>query len=199
MTDTCVNNLLASLTLVSTSPQREQLLREAGYRFAIAPPRLHEPQAQREHSTPAQLAEALAFFKVSSVADELPDRLLLGADTVVATGTAIFGKPADRDDARRMLRTLTSTPHQVITGVALLAPAIHHRLIAHAVTELVMQPMSPAQLEAYLDTGVWQGKAGGYGLQTGGDPLVTRIDGSFSNVIGLPLELLARMLEQFKG
>ncbi len=200
-TNASADGLLATLTLVSSSPQRRNLLREAGYRFRIIEPRLHEPD-DRDKSpnlTPAQHAQALAYFKARSVADENPDCLLLGADTVIAVGNDVFGKARDRDDAARILRVLTTTPHQVITGVALLHPAGDRRLIAHAATRMVMRPMSDEQLEGYLDSGAWEGKAGAYGLQAGGDAFVERIEGSYSNVIGLPMELLARLLQRIGG
>ncbi|MCG3179157.1 MAG: Septum formation protein Maf [Phycisphaerae bacterium] len=190
---------LASLTLVSNSPQRAMLLRQAGYRFEVVPPALHEPEARSPKLTPAEHAQALAYFKARSVADRYPDRLLLGADTIVAVGDEVLGKPAGRDDARRMLRLITSAPHRVITGVALLAPMQGHRVIADAVTEVFMRPLADGEMEAYLDSGAWQDKAGAYGLQAGADAFVQRIDGSTSNVIGLPMELLERLLGQFGG
>lgn len=185
------------LTLVSNSPQRQQLLREAGYTFQTVPPAFDEPQPMDAHLPAAQCAQSLAYYKAASVADRLRDHLLLGADTIVVVGDQILGKPTDRDDARRMLQRLARQPHDVITGVALLAPGCDYRVIADDVTHVYMRPIDDAQLEAYLETNAWQDKAGGYGLQAGADAFVERIDGSYSNVIGLPLELLARLLTQF--
>jgi len=196
--DATAGSLLASLTLVSNSPQRAQLLREAGYRFDVVSPKLPEPEEKPAKLTAAQHAQAQAYFKARSVAEKYPDRLLLGADTLVAAEDKVFGKPADRDDARRMLDVLTHTPHQVTTGIALLAPALDRRVIAHAVTQVTMRPMSDEQMAAYLDTDAWREKAGAYGLQAGADAFVESIDGSYSNVIGLPLELLGRLLRQFE-
>jgi septum formation protein len=193
-----LGGLIESLTLVSASPQRAQLLRDAGYRFEVVRPRLHEPEEKSRKITPAEHAQALAYFKARSVAEQFPDRLLLGADTVVAVGDELFGKPADRDEARRMLDVLTHTPHQVITGVALLSPMHGHRVIADEVTRVTMRPMDDEEMSRYLDGEGWVGKAGGYGLGAGGDDFVERIDGSYSNIIGLPLELLGRLLAQFE-
>jgi septum formation protein len=190
-------NLPLRLTLVSNSPQRANLLREAGYDFDIVSPAYGEPTRRPGHLTPAQFAQSLAFFKAASVADRYPDRLLLGADTIVVADGQIFGKPADRDDARRMLSILTRVPQQVITGVALLAPARDKRVIADDVTVVYMRPMTDAELESYLDSEAWRDKAGAYGLQAGADAFIDRIEGSYSNVIGLPMELLARLLKQF--
>jgi septum formation protein len=186
-----------TLTLVSSSPQRAQLLRDEGYEFEVVSPALDEPSEKSPRLTPAQHAQALAYYKAASVAEKYPNSLLLGADTIVVANGKIFGKPADADDARRILSILTTTPHEVITGVALLAPADVHRVIADEVTRITMRPMEAAQLDAYLASGVWRGKAGGYGLQAGGDEFVESIDGSYSNVIGLPMELLGRLLDQF--
>lgn len=186
------------LTLVSKSPQRADLLRRAGYAFDIVSPAYHEPEHCPPSLTPARFAQALAYYKAASVADRLADRLLLGADTLVVADGQLFGKPADRDDARRMLRILTRTPQQVITGVALLAPERNWRVIADEVTHVCMRPIDDEELERYLDSGGWRDKAGAYGIQAGADAFVERIDGSFSNVIGLPMELLARLIEQFQ-
>jgi septum formation protein len=189
--------LIEKLVLVSHSPQRVELLRQAGYRFDVVTPAFEEPRHKPPHLTPAQHVQAMAFFKAASVAEHYPDQLLLGADTVVSVGADLFGKPVDRADARRILSILTRRPHQVITGIALLAPALDRRVIADDVTTVTLKPMSDAALEAYLDTNAWQGKAGAYGLQAGADAFVERIEGSYSNVIGLPMELLGRMLKQF--
>ena len=191
------SDLMDKLVLVSHSPQRVELLRKAGYRFDIVEPAFEEPRHKPPHLTPAQHAQAMAFFKAASVAEQHPDQLLLGADTVISAGADLFGKPVDRADARRMVSILTRRPHQVITGLALLAPALDRRIIADDVTTVYMKPMADAELETYLDSNAWQGKAGAYGLQAGADAFVERIEGSFSNVIGLPMELLSRLLKQF--
>ena len=191
------SDLMDKLVLVSHSPQRVELLRKAGYRFDIVEPAFEEPRHKPPHLTPAQHVQAMAFFKAASVAEQHPDQLLLGADTVISAGADLFGKPVDRADARRMVSILTRRPHQVITGLALLAPALDRRIIADDVTTVYMKPMADAELETYLDSNAWQGKAGAYGLQAGADAFVERIEGSFSNVIGLPMELLSRLLKQF--
>ncbi len=106
----------------------------------------------------------------------------------------MFGKPLDRDDARTILSNLSGTTHRVITAVTLLDATTGRRLIRHDSTAVTMKPLSDNQLEAYLDTGAWAGKAGAYGIQDRGDAFVESIDGSFTNVVGLPMELLGRML-----
>ena len=184
--------LLNSLTLVSNSPQRAKLLREAGYRFQVVPPRLNEPQDISANRSAAQHAQALAYYKARSVADELPDRLLLGADTIVAVGDEILGKPADIDHARQILTTLSGRAHRVFSGLCVWPPE-GPPVVRVAVTVLTMQRLSDEELDTYLEGHAWEGKAGAFGYQDGLDWV--RIDqGSESNVIGLPLELLAEML-----
>lgn len=186
-----------NLILASTSERRHALLKQAGYEFRVAEPLFEEPPTPQHHFSPAGHAESMAFFKVSSLSHVYQDCVILGADTIAVVGNEIIGKPADREDARRILRRLADTTHSVITGVALLRPNTGRRMIRHDVTELRVRPLSSSAIEEYLDTGAWQGKAGAYGIQDQNDPFVERIEGSFSNVVGLPMELLAKMLVDF--
>jgi septum formation protein len=173
------------------------LLREQGYACRVQPPPYQEPGLHDSRLTPAQHAEALSFFKARSVASEVEAGMILGADTVVAYAGRLFGKPHDADDARKILGTLCGTTHEVITGVTLLDAESGSRLIEHETTRVTMRRMSRDELEAYIASGSWQGKAGAYGIQDRGDAFVERIEGSFSNIVGLPMELLARMLDEF--
>lgn len=187
-----------TLLLASQSPRRAMLLREEGIPFDVVNPRYEEPQPFGRALHPAELAEALSYYKARSVAGEHPGRVILGADTVVAMGDQLFGKPADRDDAARILTSLGGTTHQVITGVTLLCPADDRRLIRHDVTRVTMRRMSDDELRAYLDSGEWEGKAGAYGIQDTADQFVEHTEGSFSNVVGLPIELLRTMLAEIE-
>ncbi|HMO25416.1 MAG TPA: Maf family protein, partial [Tepidisphaeraceae bacterium] len=153
------------------------------------------------------LAERLAIDKARVVATRRPETLVLGADTVVALfnpdgSFELLGKPDGPDDARRMLQRLSGTIHQVITGIALLArnePAD----VRHAVSGCRMKPLSAVEIDAYVATGLWAGKAGGYGIQDDhgttfrDDPFIQRIEGSFSNIVGLPMELVESMLMRY--
>lgn len=186
------------LVLASVSPRRASLLREAGYRFdAVAPP-LDEPPQEWMHVDPPTHAESLAFFKASSVAETRPNDTILGADTVAVVNGTIVGKPSDIDDARRILRSLSDTTHDVVTGVALLCLTTGRRLIQHDISRLRFRPMTDDDIESYLSTGAWRGKAGAYGVQDHADRFVERIDGSFTNIVGLPMELVQRMFERWK-
>lgn len=144
---------------------------------------------------PRQRAEALSFFKAASVSSGVGDGVIIGADTIVSCNGDIFGKPEDADDAREILSALAGREQEVITGVTLIDAATYHRVIRHDVTRVTMRSLSDAELTAYIASGAWYGKAGAYGIQDVADDFVTAIDGSFSNVVGLPMELLAEMLE----
>lgn len=187
-----------ALTLASASPRRASLLRDAGYEVTIVPPPHEEPQRRPAQVAPAQWAEALSYYKARSVACGCTSGLVLGGDTVAAIGNEIFGKPRDRHQAREILGRLCEAPHDVITGLTLIDAATGARVIRHDTTTVHMRPMTEAELEAYLDSEAWIGKAGAYGIQDHGDQFVERIDGSFSNVVGLPIELLSSMLEEFR-
>ena len=184
--------------LASRSPRRRDLLRRAGYRFRAVPPALEEPPSIGRAVTPAQLAEALAYYKARSVLRDHPRAFVLGADTVAAIGEEVFGKADDEDQARRMLRRFSGTRQSVITGLALLRPPgpgklRSLRMIASDVTGVTLRELTDEEIDAYIASGEWRDKAGAYAIQESGDAFVERIDGSLTNVIGLPMELLARM------
>jgi septum formation protein len=190
--------------LASASPRRRELLRRAGYRFRVVPPTVDEPPSAAEHATPAQLAEALAYFKARSVAERYPGEVVLGADTVAALDGEVFGKADDADEARRMLRRFSDTTQEVITGLAVLAPphgpnGLAGRMICSEVTCVTMRPLSEAEIDAYVASGEWIDKAGAYAIQETGDAFVERVEGSLTNVIGLPMELLERLLARLAG
>ncbi len=189
--------MCARLILASASPRRAELLREEGYSFEVRVPPFEEPDTPASHGSPPQHAEASSYFKARSVAGTAGDGIVLAADTIVAYRGRVFGKPADDDDARRILGTLAGTTHEVITGVTLFDVVTGRRLIRHDVTRVTMRSMPPEAMDRYIADGAWRGKAGAYGIQDHGDAFVERIDGSFSNVVGLPLELLGGMLDAF--
>ena len=181
------------LILASSSPRREMLMRQAGLPCRVVHPPIHEPDDIDEGLTPAGHAEALAYFKASSVRRLHADAVVLGADTVVSVDREILGKADGPAQAAAMLARLSGTRHEVITGVALLG-AGHRRMIASEITRVTMRVITPGELEEYVESGEWRGKAGAYAIQETGDRFVVKVDGSFSNVVGLPMELLARML-----
>ncbi len=172
-------------------------MRQAGYRFETVAPAIAEPATTHPHVDPMLHAESLAFFKASSVAGRRRDETILSADTIAVVDGDVIGKPDDVDHARRILRRLSNTDHRVVTGVALVCSARGRRLIQHDVSRLYVRRLDDDEIEEYLATGAWEGKAGAYGVQDHGDRFVDRIEGSFTNVVGLPMELLDRMFSQW--
>jgi len=184
-----------SLILASASPRRAQLLREAGFSFTIQTSPVAEP-TRKPAAIPTELwPMALAFIKAHAAQQKLrhKDALVIGADTIVVLAGRILNKPANRAHARRMLLCLSGKTHLVITGLALLR-GDHHRL-TRAVSVCRVRKLSPRWLETYLDSNLWQGKAGAYGIQDYNAPWVTLLTGERSNVIGLPMDLLKSELQ----
>lgn len=185
------------MILASASPRRHELVAQLGWEVDIEPCAIPEPSLRPVGVTPSAWAAALAHFKARGVAETRLDTLVLGADTIVACDDEVLGKPADEEDARRMLVLQAGRACEVITGVCLLqAGAAGARLISYDVTRVWMRD-DPVEREHYLESGDWRGKAGAYGIQDVGDRLVAHIDGSFTNVVGLPLERVSRMLAQW--
>jgi septum formation protein len=181
------------LVLASSSPRRRQLLNEAGYSFIVVPPNESAEEGELENESPPELVSRLALQKGRDVALRVDRGLVIGCDTVAECGGQILGKPADRQHAREMLELLRGREHRVYSGLCLWRRPGDSPRTEIDVTTLVMDPISDAELEAHLATGDWQGKAGAFGYQDGLD-WVHIIAGSESNVVGLPMELLARML-----
>ncbi len=183
------------IVLASASPRRRDLLAAAGIDFEVEPPPVEEPRHLAPGLTPAAQAAALAYFKARAVADGRRERTVLAADTIVAAGGEVLGKPTDAHDARRMLRLLSHNRHEVLTGVALLLPDGRRRVECDG-TVITIRPMTDEEVEAYVASGEWIGKAGGYAIQETADRFVTAVDGSFTNVVGLPMERVERMLRE---
>lgn len=178
-----------ALILASASPRRAELLRQLGLRFRVVACDLTEPSDKPAARTPGDWAEALAYFKARRVAELHPETLTLGADTIVACRGRVLGKPRDLDDARRMLELQAGVASAVLTGVCLCrADARGTRRLLFRAQTLVWMRDDAQEREHYLASGDWAGKAGAYGIQDVGDRLIERIDGSFSNVVGLPIE-----------
>lgn len=185
------------LVLASSSPRRRELLAEAGYTFSVVPPRDEAEDGQRPDEAPDQFVLRMAVQKAADVVEQLSAadaKIVLACDTVAVCGGEILGKPADEADARRMLSLLRGTTHHVLSGVCLWqAGQPQPATTTIDRTTLRMADITDAQLADYLASGLWQGKAGAFGYQdrTG---WLTIESGSESNVVGLPLELLGRLL-----
>jgi septum formation protein len=182
------------LILASASPRRRALLAELGVAFEVCPSPRDEPELPPVGLAPEEWACQLAEFKARTVAELHPGRWVLGADTLVACGAEILNKPRDLVDARRMLIAQAGRETRVITGVCLLSTKAEPPVFRDAVVSKVWLRDDPAEREAYLATGDWAGKAGAYGIQSVGDRLVARLEGSFNNVVGLPVERLRSVL-----
>jgi septum formation protein len=180
----------AGLILASASPRRRELLARAGYQFHVVPSHVEEPNS----SAPAarQTAIELARAKARAVADNYPGHVVLAADTLVLLKGHILGKPADAADARQLLRRLRGTRHTVVTGVALRWGEVERT--AAEETVVVMRRVTDEAIDAYVATGEPMGKAGAYAVQEEGDRFIERMEGSYTNVVGLPMELVGRML-----
>jgi len=181
-----------SLILASSSPRRRELLARAGYRFEVVPPEAEEPA--RLGPTPAQAAVERARAKARDVARRFPDRVVLAADTLVVLDGDIIGKPRDPEDARRILRRLRGTRHSVLTAVVVRFGEAEE--VGVEETAVVMRAVSDEEIDAYVATGEALGKAGAYAVQERGDRFIERLEGSYTNVVGLPMELVAEMLRK---
>ena len=179
------------LILASASPRRAKLLSDAGYRFEIEPANIDEENLVT--STPSELAQRLAVQKAEAVAERFPDDVVLAADTIVCLGEQVMGKPANANEAREMLALLSGTTQVVITGVCVIHKSTSFTQAARSLSAVRMDVLSTEQIERYIISGDWEGKAGGYGIQDN-DPFVKRVSGSHTNVVGLPMELTRKML-----
>ena len=194
------------LILASSSPRRRDLLRDAGIPFRVLAPGADE--ASRPGETPGEHAERNARSKAEWVAGHLPadcgPTTVLSADTIVALGGMILEKPLDADDARDMLATLSGQTHCVCTGVCIMTgrPEVDWSMRSFVEqTRVTFRPLSADEIAAYVSTGEPFDKAGAYAIQDGGAAFVSGVDGSYSNVVGLPMERVVAELraEERKG
>jgi septum formation protein len=189
------------LVLASASPRRQELLRNAGIAFTVQAADIPELPLARE--SPKNLAERLAREKALTVFRRRPEDLVLGADTVVFADGQILGKPRDADDALRMLRLLSGRAHQVITGVCLAGPGTHtpgssigFEDIRAESTRVTMQSLTEKDIREYVASGEPMDKAGAYAIQGIASRWISRIEGDYFNVVGLPVSLVFRMLRE---
>jgi septum formation protein len=177
--------------LASSSPRRIQLLRDSKFAPDIICPEVTELDC--DFLTPSEIAMFNAYRKAVTVANRYPDAVVLAADTVVALGWETFGKPKDHEDARRMLQNLVGKTHDVITGVALITPG-RPIVLQEAQSGVKFRLLSDAEIDAYLNTIHPFDKAGGYAVQDSPDAVIEYVNGSFTNVVGLPMELVLPLL-----
>ncbi len=191
------------LVLASASPRRQELLRNAGIPFVVQATDI--PELPREGENPRACAERLAREKAVAVFRQRPDDFILGADTIVTVDGQILGKPRDVADAARMLGLLSGRTHQVTTGVCLLGPqpgtADRERRTGFEDTRsettlVTMDALRDEDIRSYIATGEPMDKAGAYAIQGIASRWITRIEGDYFNVVGLPVALVCRMLRE---
>jgi septum formation protein len=191
------------LVLASASPRRQDLLRNAGIPFIVQPTDI--PEVPKPGEAPRAFAERLAREKALAVSRHRPGDFVLGADTIVVVGPVILGKPRDSADAVRMLRVLSGRTHQVMTGVCLVGPQLRTEKrkpvtrfedVRTETTFVTMEALSNEDIRSYISTGEPMDKAGAYAIQGIASRWISRIEGDYFNVVGLPVSLVYKMLRE---
>lgn len=191
------------LILASASPARRDLLTRAGLVFEVQPAAIDEPTGAG-FTDPRTYVATVAWLKAAAVAAHVPagahtePAWILAADTVGWLHGEVIGKPADEAGARRILRSLAGTEHELWTGVCLWRRPGDVQVAWQERSRVAMRPLSEAELDAYLQTRQWQGCSGAYAIQEGADPYIRVVEGSVSNVIGLPLESTLQIFRQIE-
>lgn len=179
------------IVLASASPRRQELLRKAGIEFVVRPADIPEVPALGE--APLAFGERMALEKARAVRESIPSEIILAADTVVAVDDQILGKPENDDDAIRMLRLLAGRTHSVITSVCLSGENFED--VRSENTQVEFAPMTDEDIREYVRTGEPMDKAGAYAIQGMASRWITKVEGDYYNVVGLPVDLVWRMLQ----
>ena len=187
--------MIPKIILASNSPRRRELLTQIGLTFTVAPADADESVLPGE--APEAYAVRVALDKARIAAERAGEGIVISADTIVVIGDSILGKPADVRDAERMLMSLAGKEHRVVTALAVIDSASSRSLTRISVTKVWFRDLTVREIAAYVATGEPMDKAGAYGIQERGALLVERIEGCYSNVVGLPLSLLGEMLREF--
>jgi septum formation protein len=186
---------LPPMILASASPRRAELLRQLSLDFKVVPGEVLE--VHHDQLTARELSQVNAYRKARAVAKKFPDALVLGADTLVYLDTALFGKPATLEEAYRMLERLQGRTHQVVTGICLLHLRNHRQAVFAVSTAVTFHALDDVRIRRYLNRVNPLDKAGAYAIQEEGDLIVEKIVGSYTNVVGLPVERLTAKLESW--
>ncbi|NSW89502.1 MAG: septum formation inhibitor Maf [Firmicutes bacterium] len=187
---------MEKIILASASPRRRQLLEQWGIPFTVIPCDLNEENIKLS-GDPGEKVEKLALVKAENVAKKIGKGLVIGADTIVVLDNAIFGKPKNDLDAYNMLKKLSGKCHEVLTGVAVVNSENGVYKTAHEKTKIYFTHISDMEIWTYINTGEPKDKAGAYAIQGKGALFIERIEGCYTNVVGLPLVLVKRMLKEF--
>jgi septum formation protein len=188
---------LPPVILASASPRRAELLRQLGIRFKVIP--AEAPEILHEQLSAGEAAQINAYRKARSVAKKFPDALVIGADTLVSLNAELFGKPESLEAAYVMLERLQGRTHQVVTAVCLLNLRHHRQRIFADNTSVTFKALDAVKIRRYLGKVDPLDKAGAYAIQEQGEQLVEKFSGSYSNVVGLPLERLKSELKAWAG
>lgn len=188
---------LPPLILASESPRRSELLRALGVNFSVIPSEAKE--LRNEYLSPAEIAQLNAYRKARTVAKRHPDALVLAADTMVCVGKTLLGKPANLEEAYRMLKQLQGRAHHVVTGVCLIHLRGHRQKLFADTTQVQFRQLTASDIRDYMARINPLDKAGAYAIQEHGDRVVEMISGSYSNVVGLPLERLKTELASWQS
>jgi septum formation protein len=185
-----------SFILASASPRRKHLLTEAGYKFSVIRPDIDESAFPTEGVNACEYAKKLALAKAKNIAEYHPDRIVIAADTIADFEGQIIGKPTDKKDAEQITQKLFSRPHKVITGIAIVRLRDGIEINQSDTTTVYPKKLTNEQIAEHIKSGTWRDKAGAYAIQENGDEFIERIEGSLTNVMGLPMELLEELLKR---
>lgn len=182
--------------LASASPRRKELLKKAGFVFDTAVSNIDESKIQTTGLAPAQFACKAALDKANNVAKKFPDKIIIAADTIADFDGEIIGKAESAEQAERITRKLFSKPHKIITAIAIVRKNTALELVEYDTTIVYPKKMSEKQIKEHIASGIWKDKAGAYAIQEGNDKFIEKLDGSKTNVMGLSMELLEKMLKE---
>lgn len=185
---------MRKIILASASPRRKQLLKQLGLEFEVVPSDVEETLNPR--LKPRHQAEELALQKAQEVAKNFDDAIIIGADTLVALGDEILGKPKDINDAKRMLKKLRGRQHTVITGFVLIDTTNNRTIIKSVETKVWFRKVEPKEIASYVEKDEPFDKAGAYGIQGLGALFIEKIEGEYSGTVGLPLYTLGKELKK---
>ncbi len=187
---------MKNIYLASSSPRRQQILKDLGLNFVISPPMNF--QEKLNGVDPGIVVCDNALGKAKEVSGKYKNSIIIGCDTIVAFNNEFLGKPLNPDNAYMMLKKLSGNCHSVFSGLAVIDNQIHRELVGYDKTEVKFKVLSEKEIKDYVESGGPLDKAGAYGIQECGETFVEGIKGSFSNVVGLPKELLLRFFAELK-
>ena len=194
ITTTSPKKPIKQIVLASLSPRRQALLKSINLDFIVHPSDFEEKDT---HLTPEELVKHNAIGKTQKVASHYKNALIIGVDTIVVFQNHFLGKPKDKEDAKRILRLLSNTTHQVMSAICIIDTKTKKNISAVETTNVTMDRLDEADIEAYVNSGEGEDKAGGYAIQGVGSLFVKKIEGDYFNVVGLPMYLLRKLLKEF--